>query len=325
MKYEFASCFADDMDQFLQMRAASLKETTITINRRQLKSFDSYLAGKNIHSITKEAVDGWIVGLYGSESTVSHAVCTVRIFIEYLANSGKNVYIPSVPKQHDTYIPYIFTEEESARILEFVDSYPPRWNNTVPYMRIMLPVIIRIALCCGMRLSEIAELRRKDFHSDTGVIIVENGKNRKARIIPLHESLTEILIKYCFAVGLSSDPETWLFPEKDSSTHIDGMKIYFRFACVLKKAGITVPKGKYERGPCFHCLRHTFVLRAFKQLEDMGIDTDSAIPYLSIYLGHNNLKETERYMKFTNDMFWNEFQKFASFTENVFPEVQYED
>lgn len=325
MKYEFASCFADEMDQFLQMRAASLKERTITVNRRQLKSFDSYLAGKKIHSITKEAIDGWIAGLHGSESTVLHAVCTIRIFIEYLASSGKDVYIPSVPKQHDTYIPYIFTEEESARILEIADSYPSRWNNTVPYMRIMLPVIIRIALCCGMRLSEIAGLRRRDFHPDTGVLIVENGKNRKARIVPMHESLTEILIRYCFAAGLSSDPETWLFPEKDSSTHIDGMKIYFRFALILKKAGITVPKGKYERGPCFHCLRHTFVLRAFKQLEDMGVDTDNAIPYLSIYLGHNNLKETERYMKFTNDMFVDEFQKFASFTESVFPEVRYED
>lgn len=192
-------------------------------------------------------------------------------------------------------------------------------------MEIMLPVMIRIALCCGMRLSEVAGLKRGNFHSDTGLLVVKNGKNRKARIVPMHDSLTEILAGYCLAVGLSSDPETWLFPEKDCSTHIDGMKVYFRFARILKKAGITVSKGKYQRGPCFHCLRHTFVLRAFQQLEAMGIDTDSAIPYLSIYLGHNNLKGTERYMKFTADMFMDEFHKFAALTESVFPEVRYED
>lgn len=67
------------------------------------------------------------------------------------------------------------------------------------------------------------------------------------------------------------------------------------------------------------------MLRAFKQLEGMGIDTGNAIPYLSIYLGHNNLRGTERYMKFTSDMFEDEFQRFASVTESVFPEVRYED
>lgn len=325
MKDGFASCFAGEMERFLQIRAASLKERTITVNRRQLKSFDSYLAGEDIHSITKEAVDGWIAGLHGSESTIVHAVCTIRIFIEHLASSGKDMYIPSVPKQHDSYIPYIFTEEESTRILEITDSYPHRWNNTVPHMRIMLPVIIRIALCCGMRLSEAVGLKRRDFHSDTGVFIVENGKNRKSRIVPMHESLTELLVRYCLAVGLPSDPEAWLFPDKDSSMHIDAVKIYGRFVRILEKAGIVIPKGKYERGPCFHCLRHTFVLRSFKQLEAMGVAADNAVPYLSIYLGHNNLRGTERYMKFNNDMFLDEFQRFASFTESVFPEVRYED
>ena len=67
------------------------------------------------------------------------------------------------------------------------------------------------------------------------------------------------------------------------------------------------------------------MLRAFKQLEAMGIGTDNSIPYLSIYLGHNSLKETERYMKFTTDMFIDEFRKFAAFSDRVFPEVCYED
>ena len=57
----------------------------------------------------------------------------------------------------------------------------------------------------------------------------------------------------------------------------------------------------------------------------MGISTDNSVPYLSIYLGHNSLKETERYMKFTTDMFMDEFQKFAAFSGGVFPEVCYED
>ena len=47
--------------------------------------------------------------------------------------------------------------------------------------------------------------------------------------------------------------------------------------------------------------------------------------YLSIYLGHRNLMQTERYMKFTTDMFADEFHKFADYSASIFPEVHYEE
>ena len=62
---QFNSIFADSINQFLQLRAAVLKERTIAVSRRQLKSFDDYLSVNDIHSITKDAVDGWIAGLQG--------------------------------------------------------------------------------------------------------------------------------------------------------------------------------------------------------------------------------------------------------------------
>ena len=322
---QFNSIFANSINHFLRLRTAVLKERTIAVNRRQLKSFDDYMSANDIRSITKEVVDGWLATLCGSDSTIVHAVCTIRIYIEYLIASGVKAYIPDVPKQHNSYIPYIFSENETARIIEIADSYPSKWNNSVPYMKAMLPVVIRIALCCGLRIYEAVCLKRKNFNPDNGILTIENAKNDNQRIVPMHESLTDILVKYCLAVGIPDSPDAWLFPGSDDSIHVESMKIYFRFATILEKAGITVSKEKFERGPCFHCLRHTFVLRSFKQLETMGISTDNSIPYLSIYLGHNSLKETERYMKFTTDMFIDEFQKFAAFSDGIFPEVCYDD
>lgn len=322
---QFNSIFANSINHFLRLRTAVLKERTIAVNRRQLKSFDDYMSANDIRSITKEVVDGWLTTLCGSDSTIVHAVCTIRIYIEYLIALGVKAYIPDVPKQHNSYIPYIFSENETARIIEIADSYPSRWNNSVPYMKAMLPVVIRIALCCGLRISEAVCLKCKNFNPDNGILTIENAKNDNQRIVPMHESLTDILIKYCLAVGIPNSPDAWLLPGSDDSIHVESMKIYFRFATILEKAGITVSKEKFERGPCFHCLRHTFVLRSFKQLETMGISTDNSIPYLSIYLGHNSLKETERYMKFTTDMFIDEFQKFAAFSDGIFPEVCYDD
>lgn len=107
---QFNSIFANSINHFLRLRTAVLKERTIAVNRRQLKSFDDYMSANDIHSITKEVVDGWLATLCGSDSTIIHAVCTIRIYIEYLIASGVKAYIPDVPKQHNCYIPYIFSE-----------------------------------------------------------------------------------------------------------------------------------------------------------------------------------------------------------------------
>ena len=152
-----------------------------------------------------------------------------------------------------------------------------RRNRKKPGFRASFFIFIRIALCCGLRISEAVCLKRKNFNPDSGILTIEEAKNDRQRIVPMHGSLTGILVRYCLAVGIPDDPDAWLFPGKNDSLHVESMKIYFRFAHILEKSGITVSKGKYERGPCFHCLRHTFVLRSFKQLEAMGALDDEEV------------------------------------------------
>lgn len=52
---------------------------------------------------------------------------------------------------------------------------------------------------------------------------------------------------------------------------------------------------------------------------------DDSIPFLSIYMGHCDLTETEKYLKFSSDMFPENTELFEAYTEGIFPEVQYED
>lgn len=320
----FKSTYSEQMNKFLSIRQASLKTRTIIVNTRQLKSFDDYLARNNASKLNKEIIDGWISTLKGSESTIQHTVCTVRLFIQFLVQSGKEAYIPTVPKCHDEYVPYIFSDDEIDMIIKTADSYPSRWNNTIPYMHVEFPIIIRIALCSGLRLSECVCLKMRDFHEDDGILIVKNSKGNKSRMVPMHESLTEILQLYTTLMNIH-DPDSWLFPGKGTSEHVASEKVYFRFAWVLQKNGIVISKERFERGPCFHCLRHVFVLNSFKQLIRQGICMDDSIPYLSIYLGHSNLMQTEKYMKFTTDMFEDEFHKFDDYSASIFPEVHYEE
>ena len=94
---------------------------------------------------------------------------------------------------------------------------------------------------------------------------------------------------------------------------------------ILKTNGITLEnRKKYERGPCLHCLRHVFAFKSFAKAEHEGTLLNDAIPYLSLYLGHDSLSETEKYLKFSNEMFPESIDTFGSFMCELLPEVDYE-
>jgi hypothetical protein len=57
-------------------------------------------------------------------------------------------------------------------------------------------------------------------------------------------------------------------------------------------------------------------------LEKKGITVDLSFPYLSVYCGHNSLVATEKYMKFSSEMFNEEMNLFADFSNPLFPEVE---
>ena len=136
----------------------------------------------------------------------------------------------------------------------------------------------------------------------------------------MHETLTDMLADYCRAMKIYGINNAFLFPGK--SGHLSPITAERKFKNILKKAGII--KGNeypHRRAPCLHCLRHCFMLHAFKQLEAAGYHVDMASPYLSVYCGHESLGESEKYMKFSSELFEKDMLLFADFTESLFPEV----
>lgn len=51
---------------------------------------------------------------------------------------------------------------------------------------------------------------------------------------------------------------------------------------------------------------------------------NDSVPFLSIYLGHDSLNETEKYLKFSSEMYPDTVELFGSFMEGLLPEVDYE-
>lgn len=184
------------------------------------------------------------------------------------------------------------------------------------------PMILRLLYGCGLRIGETLSLRMQDVDLDTGVLILKSTKGNKQRVVPMHHSLTKILKKYCMAMGIVGYPESYLFPTADPIEPVTPKNVMHKFCNILEKAEITQPsRKKNQRGPCMHCLRHVFVFKAFANAEMAGRRIDDSVPYLSIFLGHDSLKETEKYLKFSSELFPEAMELFGQYSAHVFPEV----
>jgi len=324
----FMSILKDELSLFLSIREASVSKSTFAHDCHHLKKFDNYLfdTGVTSKNITEDIVTEWIRSLIGKSSSVANEVIVIRIFLRHLSSSGISVYIPPVPKVYDDYIPYIFSDRELERIFMLADNIRMTKSQSNPYIQIEYPMILRLMFGCGLRIGETLALRMKDVDLSMGVLTLKHTKGDKQRLVPMQSSLASIMGDYCMAMGLVGTPEALLFPNKALDVPMSAKSALHRFEQILKLADISLPdRKKFQRGPCLHCFRHVFVFKSFANAERAGRRIDDSVPYLSIYLGHDSLKETEKYLKFSYEMYPEAMELFENYTINIFPEVDYEE
>lgn len=132
---------------------------------------------------------------------------------------------------------------------------------------------------CGLRVSEVSQLRIPNIDSRRMVIHVQQGKGRKDRFAPLPQRLLELLRDYWKGYR----PKDWLFPGSSSDRPIRPDSI--RRACY----SVSRDAGLRKINP--HLLRHAF---ATHLLED-GADLRT----VQVLLGHRSLRSTILYTHVT--------------------------
>lgn len=89
----------------------------------------------------------------------------------------------------------------------------------------------------------------------------------------------------------------------------------------MKLADISVLTEKNERGVCPHCLRHTFVDHSLARQSVHGVSSYCALPLISLYLGHEDLTETQDYVHLTTNECAEILKKTSEKYGSLFPEV----
>ena len=323
----FTSIYAKQMAQYYNLRCTILSESAKKHELCYLRRFDNYINSKvtTYGKLTEEFINSWIGTLSGKSSSIENEVVVIRQFLKYIQLSGERVFMPVIPKVHEDYIPYIFDDHEITLIFQSADNVIQRDSKADPYLIIEFPVIIRLLYSCGLRIGETVKLTTDDVDIEKGILRLVNTKGDKQRFVPMSNAMTNILMKYCMVMGLLGKSNKWLFPSAKVDSHISDKAIKRRFEIILKANGILLEnRKKYERGPCLHCLRHVFAFKSFAKAEQEGKILNDAVPYLSIYLGHDSLNETEKYLKFSNEMFPETINAFGSFMYDLLPEVDHE-
>jgi len=316
---EFRSAIATELIEYLSIRQMTLEKTSFEIDRQTLGDFDGYFAGCGAveKAVTEELIGGWIQHLKSKNHsrTVSTKVSCLRCFLKYLRYCGVPVFMPQCPKWHEDYVPYIFSDDEMQKIFRRSDK-TASGDDTKDFEAAML---IRLLYGCGLRHGEALNLIRSDVDFKRGTLLLRQPKNKKQRIVPMHQSLTEMLMRYCAAMGITEKPDALLFPGTRSDSPMDMHDTGKKFRAILELENIYIPPEKPgQRGQCIHCLRHLFAVKSFAQAEQAGRNTADSVPYLSVYLGHFDMDGTEKYLKFSSDIFPEHTEMFEAYSTGVF-------
>ena len=288
--------------------------------------FDDYLYSISLleKSIDESVIEGWIKKMSNgiSINTVSRHISNVRQLLLFIRDNGYYCFIPKTIAAKDTYVPYLYTDQDIENIFKIADSFTAPNAVKNPNITYEMPLLLRLLFCCGLRVGEAINIRVGDVDFERKLFILRVTKKYKQRLVPFGVELSEILYSYCIAMGILNNSEAYLFPENNIYTHINANSVGNYYRIIRRKAGINNNRAhEQSRGACLHCFRHTFAVRSFDKNERRGISQRESVPFLSTYLGHDSLYETEKYLKYSGDYFEDTLTKFESYAGDLFPEV----
>lgn len=272
MLNELKSIFKDELKLHLILRKEELSAEAYRHDKYTVMLFDDYLYCINLteKSIDESVVEGWIKKI--SDGISINTVCVhmnnIRQLLLFLRNNGFYCFIPKMLVAKDTYVPYLYTDQDIENIFKIADSFTAPHaikNKSIAYE---MPLLLRLLFCCGMRVGETINIKVGDIDFERKLFILRVTKKNKQRLVPFGAELSDIIYKYCIAMGILNDSKAYLFFESDIYTHVAANSVGNYYRIIREKAGINNNStNKTSRGACLHCFRHTFVIRSFDKNE----------------------------------------------------------
>lgn len=288
-----------------------------------LGRFDKYClsAGITAPVLTKELLTAWS-NRFPDENETSHylRVRVVRAFCIFLHNCGHNTpkMFHPLPSPSHSFKPYIFSHDEINALFKSIDENSRIKRTVSPIRHLVIPIMFRTIYGCGLRVAEATHLKTCDVNLFEGTASIKDTKNNCDRMVAFSSSLADIIRSYGKRQEITSFGSKYFFPAPDRG-YYSNSTIYNIFRDCLFYAGI--PHGGRGKGPRLHDLRHSFAVHTLSNWQRNGKDTYVCLPILSAYMGHQNLYETQKYLRLVPESYKELTEIFCQKFPNIFPEA----
>jgi site-specific recombinase XerD len=221
------------------------------------------LGAVSVNDLTKQHIMSYLLWLIKkkrySEAHVHTAVNAIKFYFEQVEKRPREFYDLPRPKK-PLKLPSILAEEEMVSLINNTDNLKHK-------------ALLMTAYSAGLRVSELVGLKIANVDSKRMMILIEQGKGKKDRMVPLSPRLLDTLRLYFKTFR----PKVYLF-EGDTPGESYGTRAAQKVLAAAKLKGKVYKKGS------IHLLRHSYATH----LLEGGTD----IRYIKELLGHQSLKTT---------------------------------
>jgi integrase/recombinase XerD len=255
------------IEKFKQwLRSKRYSESTVTTYSEALKSFLVFYREKPVAEITNEDVivynNEHILKNNLSASYQNQITNAIKLFFQTIRDTKMLVDKIHRPKRAKL-LPNVLSKEEIKLILN-------------AHSNIKHKMMLSLIYSCGLRRSELLNLKPTHIDSKRNIVLLKNAKGKKDRITPLSPLILEMLREYYKGYK----PKTWLFEGQVAGEQYSEKSLQSILKQALQKTGIKKPVT-------LHWLRHSYATH----LLESGTD----LRYIQELLGHSSSKTTEIY------------------------------
>ncbi len=200
-----------------------------------------------------------------SPQTINLALNAVKFLYKEVLKNPQKIDLKFAKRNKK--LPIVLSRTEIEKIIEATDNAKYK-------------LIISLGYACGLRVSEVINLKVADLDINELVVHIKGAKGKKDRISVLSERLQNDLRN----VIAGRNSKNYLF-----NSNRGGILTTTSLQKMFRKS---LYKAKISKPATFHCLRHSFATH----LLENGTD----IRHIQKLLGHSNIRTTQIYTQVAN-------------------------
>ncbi|MDD2279982.1 MAG: tyrosine-type recombinase/integrase [Bacteroidales bacterium] len=241
-------------------------DNTIIAYIELLSMFAGFMGERQLPEATNEDVVDFVHRVLMAEgysfTYQNQLVSSLKLFFREVVHSSIEIEKLERPRREQK-LPNVLSKQEVEQIIKAHSNLKHR-------------TMLCLIYACGLRRSEVLNMRPGDIDRERNMLAIRNAKGRKDRVVPISDKTIGMLEEYYKLYK----PKVWLFEGQAEGQQYNEQSLQ----SVFKQA---LAKSKVKKPATLHWLRHSYATH----LLEAGTD----LRYIQELLGHKSSKTTEIY------------------------------